>query len=232
MPDPILVDVDIVNRALGRIGAAPIQSLDEDTELAGQVASVYNDVVDVAHAVYQWKWARQTSALDALAPPPGAISTGDGWTIPGSTLAGAFNGWTNAFAFPADALSGPLALYTSWPNGTLRDFAVEGTTVYARRSALLGTFIRRRSPDQWSAPFRMAVTTWLAGELAIPVTHDKDLATQLIEKAVGSANEGMRGGLIGRAIAFEVATGGSISSAMQDDVVTHARFEGPWHGSW
>lgn len=220
MPDPVLVDVDVINRALGRIGAGVIQARDEDTDLAAQVKAVYDDTVDNAFASYQWKWARRTRALDALAPPaPVAPAT-----------IGTFNGWPAAFAFPADALSQPLGLYRSWPSETLRHFAVEGRTVYAREQVLFGTFILRQAPDQWPPGFRAAVATWLAAELCIPVTHDKDLAEQLMQAAVGAPSEGMRGGLMGRAIAFDLGTGGSTASAMQDDVITHARYEGSWWG--
>lgn len=230
MPDPVLVDVDIANHALGRIGAAPIQALDEDTDLAGQVAAVYNDVLDAAHAVYQWRWAQRTGPLDALAPPIGAVYSGLGWYFPQAATVGAFNGWFAAFSFPRDALGPPLGLYRRWPAETLREFRVEGQIVYTQAGPVFGSFVRRLSPDQWPPGFRIAVATWLAAELAVPVTHDKDLAASLRQDALGSPAQAMQGGLMGRAIALDGATGGSIVSAVQDDVLTRARYTGT--GGW
>jgi hypothetical protein len=216
MPDPVLADIDIINRALGRIGGGAIMAIDEDTELAGQVMSVYPDIVDVAHTAYQWKWARRTCALDLLSETP-------------------VNGWKYAYGFPADALSQPLALLADpkLPDYPVRDFAVEGRKVYVMcEKALWGAFILRIAPSDWPPLFRAAVTTWLASALCVPVTHDSSLKQLLEREAYGTPEEGMRGGLMGRAIGVDAATGGNPAPLLASDPLTAARWDGPWHGNY
>lgn len=215
MPDPVLVDITIINRALARIGGGAITSTDEDTELAASVMAVYPDVVDVAHAAYPWKWARRTAKLDQLAVTP-------------------INGFSKAYGFPADALGQPLKL-SDRPNcadNPLRRFSVEGRTVYANCDAVYGAFVMRIAPSDWPPSFRLAVTVWLSAEFCVPVTHDANLADALRKTAIGAPSEEMRGGLLGRAIALDVSSGGGVAPLLADDPLTSARFDGPWHGDF
>jgi hypothetical protein len=211
-------NVTIANRALARIGGGAIGAFDEDTPLAAQVRAVYDDTVEAALTAYQWSWARRTSKLDKLA--------GDNPS-----------GYVNAFGFPAGALGDtPLALFREPrnPDLTERNFRVEGRTIYCDADALWGSFIVKISPDLWQPLFRLGVTTLLAAELCIPVAHDKDLAAQLREDAIGAKSEGGRGGMIGRAIGVDAAGGGTRAPLAASDPITSARFTGPayvpWHG--
>lgn len=211
-PDPVLVDEDIVNRALGAIGGGSITSLDEDSELALSVIAVYPDVVDAAHAAFQWRWARKTKRLDRLDEKPE-------------------NGFLHAFGFPVDAIGNPLALFANPRNRTPHaDFAVEGRTVYADPHELHGSFIMRQSPALWPPLFRAAVTMWLQSRFALSVTHDATLAQALEADAIGTPSQGMQGGLMGRAIAVDVAQGGARGGMSDRNPLTNARFDGPWHG--
>ena len=219
MPQP-LSNIDICNRALARIGAAPIMSLDDDTDLSRQVEAVFDDVVESCFAAWRWRWAAMTHALQQIDGTP-------------------LNGWAYAYAVPAAALGEPLRVMAD-PRRTdapLRAFQCEGRQVFADHQPLWGVFITRHAPDLWPPLFRAGVVTWLAAHLAVPVTHDSGLAETLRQEAVGSPAEGMRGGLIGRAIALDAAAA-TTAPLGADDPLTGAQFaaggplSGPWHGSW
>lgn len=219
MSDPVVAPVDIANRALAMIGSPPITSLEDDTDRARAVLASLFTIIDTAHALYHWKWARKRFQLDKSADVP--------------------LGWKSAFVYPNAALSHPLGLYTDpkcQQGSLLRDYDTEGRTVLCNAESLYGRFIIRQDPSLWPPGFTLAVTTWLAASFAVPETHDVDLGQSLLAQAIGNASEGMRGGLIGRAIAVDVATGGAEDSLTTNEPVTSARFDGPgilpWHGNY
>ena len=201
-------DVTIINRARARIGAGSITARGEDSDLARQACAVYDDLVDTALAAWRWNWARVTRPLDRLAETP-------------------VNGWAHAFAFPVGAIGGPQRLLVDprSPDAPLREFLVEGGKVYAMQEALWGVFVLRIDPDLWPALYRTAFTAWLAAELCVPVTHDSNLAATLAASAVGNPSENLRGGLMGRAIAFDAAESNAAAPLLATDPFTSA-----WHG--
>ncbi len=205
MPQP-LSNTDIMNRALARIGAGTIMSLDEDSDLARQVGAVFDDVVESALAAYSWNWARRTFGLQRLSESPAT-------------------GYAHAFDAPAAAVGEPLRLWSDARRRTpLRDFLFEGRQVHCDDVAVWAVFVVRCEPELWPALFRAAVTDWVAARLCIPVTHDDKLAMQLEQAAVGSPSDYMRGGLMGRAIARDAAS--SPPQPLQaDDALTAARHQ-------
>lgn len=218
MSDPVVAPVEIANRALSMIGAPPISGLEEESDLSRAVNASLFTIIDTAHRVYHWKWARKRFQLAKAADAP--------------------LGYSAAFNFPGAALSNPLGLYTDpkcQRGSLLRDFDTESRQVLCNAAAVYGRFIIRQDPSLWPADFTLAVTTWLAGSFAVPVSHDADLGAVLMAQAVGSPSEGFRGGLLGRAIAIDVSTGGTEDALLTDDPLTAARYEGTgaaWHGAF
>ena len=207
-------DLRVINKALARIGAGTVFAIDEDSDLAAQVFAVYDDLLDAAIELYDWFWPRRTVLLESLPDVP--------------------FGYAHAFAFPALAIGGPLALY---PNRNsldhpIRRFGVAGRTVAVDAATCWGTFAMRVSPADWPAMFRLGFTVWLAAELAVPVSHDSSLKAQLEQDAIGSPSEGGRGGLIGRAIAMDATRSGGVAPLLADDMFTavHHGTES-WSGS-
>jgi hypothetical protein len=215
-----------MNAALARIGAAPIMAETEDTELAAQVVAVYYDRVDAILGMHPWKFARQTFRLDEIAPTPD-----NGYDAAAKIFA---NGWKRSFALPGTRIGEPRSVLANPrnPDYPLRDYAIEGDRIYADTGPLWVAFTVRVAPAVWASNplFRLAATTAVAADLAVPVTHDKDLAAQLLTDAEGTPSEAGRGGMIGRAMAHDLA-GAPIASPLQNDPLTAARFGGqPWHG--
>lgn len=201
-------DVTIINRALARIGAGAILSRDEDTDLARQACAIYDDLVDLALAGFHWKWPVQTRRLDRLAATPE-------------------NGWPYAYGFPPEAIGLPSRLLADprSPDRPLREFAVEGGRIYCNEPQVWGSFVMRSSPGLWPPLFRAAFTVWLAASLAVPVTHDSNLEQSLSQQAVGNPSENLRGGLMGRAIAFDAAGSNAVAPVLAADPLTDS-----WHG--
>ncbi len=203
----VIDDLALINRALGRIGAGRIMSLDEDTALAGQVVPIHEDLVEAVLGFYDWRWARRTRVLERLAAAP-------------------VTGWAYAFAFPAEAVRTPSVIFADVGSraSPIRDFVVEGREVHTNTETASGVFVCRVSPAEWPAAFRLAYTVWLASAFAVPVTHDADLKMRLEQEALGTPSEGGRGGLIGRAIGIDAAGSGGTPGLMISDSLTSAHF--------
>ena len=77
---------EIVNSALLRLGASPIQSLDEDSEFARLASATYAGILDDVLADHAWNFAAAFAELTRIDPPAGS------W------------GWDNAAVKPDDCL--------------------------------------------------------------------------------------------------------------------------------
>lgn len=194
-----VTDVVIINRALARIGSKPIMALDEDTSLARQAVAVYYDVRDALLGKYPWEFAKKTFKLDELAEiPSNGFDAEHRWG----------NGFRFAFAMPGNRLSNPRKILTRPGSGAdypLRKFLLEEGRVYADVRPLWATFTVAAAPAIWTPAFRLAAITLVAAHLAVPVTHDRQLANDLREEAEGSPDTAGLGGLVGKAIAAEVS---------------------------
>lgn len=198
MPDAI-DHLKVMNNALARIGAAAIMSEDDDTDLAAQVMAVYYDRLDAVLAMHPWSFAGITYRLDRLA----ALES-NGYVAADSKFG---NGWPYGFALPGNRVGEPRRILTDprTPHAPLRDFLIEAGNLYADVETAWATVTVRADPAIWRPDFRLAVTTLVAAELCVPVTHDQNLARALFEQAEGSGQDQGRGGLLGRAIAKDAA---------------------------
>ncbi|KIZ47393.1 MULTISPECIES: hypothetical protein [Rhodopseudomonas] len=216
--------LNIMNNALARIGGGALMDEDEDTDLAAQVKAVYYDRVDAIFGLHHWSFSSKTFKLDALA----AISE-NGYDATASKF---ITGWKYAFQMPGTRLSEPRKVMTDprRPDDPFRDFFVEAGVLYADRAPIWASFTVRSDPAIWPPLFRLAVTTAIAADLCVPVTHDKTLAQALQADAEGMPSEGGRGGLLGRAMGKDLA-GAPVSSPLSVDPLTSARHNGgAWHG--
>lgn len=198
-------DVTIINRALARVGAPGIFSLDEDTALARQAVAVYYDRRDACLGLYPWSFAKLTYRLDRLAEEPQ-------------------NGWRYAYALPGTRLGTPLKVLTDPQRADfpLRRFAIEANALYCDEGAVWATVLARVDPSAWPAYFRLAVIMLVAADLAVPVAHDTNLADQLRALGEGTPSEQGRGGLIGRAMIADAAGAPSAAPLLAADPFTVA----------
>jgi hypothetical protein len=199
--------VTIANRALARLGAGMLSSLDEETDLARSVSSVLADTIDMLVARHQWNFARRTVRLDEAGPAEDRL------------------GWRHAYQLPErlhaciKVLRDPRA-----PDHPERRFAIEGRMLYCDASPVWATFIVATDPELWPPAFRTAVIVAVAAALAVPVTGDIRLHQHLHEEAFGAPQMMGRGGLFAEAIAQEVASNVNRAPLWMDDPLTEARW--------
>lgn len=212
-PDANLEDVDIVNRALVRIGAPPLMSLDDDNDLAQAAQLIYLTKVEAALGKLRWRFARKTFLLSRLADPP-------------------VTGWRFAYQLPGGALGQPEIFLTDArrPDAPLRDFEVEAGELHCNADRVFARCTVMVPPNLWSPEFREAMIVSIASALAVPVAHDTTLSAALAREAVGDPREGGIGGLLGRAIAQEIASSPPLDNMGSDNPLTDARHGGGWWG--
>lgn len=76
----------------------------------------------------------------------------------------------------------------------------------------------------WSPLLQNAIIMLAAAYLAVPVSHDAGLAADLRTQAIGDDREAGKGGLLGRAIAEDLAQRPLGSPLLRDDPLTLARY--------
>lgn len=205
MSETSITDVTIINRALARVGAPGIFALDEETSIARQAVAVYFDRRDACLGLYPWSFAKMTYKLDRLTEEP-------------------LNGWRFAYALPGNRLSAPLKVLTDpqRPDYPLRRFTVEANAIYCDEEAVWATVIVQAAPAVWSPAFRLAVTTLVAADLAVPVGHDTALADDLRTQGEGTPSEGGRGGMLGRALIADASGAPTPAPLLAADPLTTA----------
>lgn len=225
MPD-ILDDVGFANRCLVRFGAGTITSFEDATDLADICRLTIPEVIRTCFDAQDWLFARGTRQLERVAwtpddpPPP--------------------NGWRYGYNFPVDAVRGPHRVSTEFSCGApMREFAIEARRLFTNCETVYGLFTLNVEPARWPASFLEFATIAGAAALAVPVTHDTDLAAQLDALAWGTAREGRRGGLCGKAYDVDTKTHPGFAASGDNDPLTQAHYgggplSGTWHGdsSW
>lgn len=174
----------IINWALTEIGAGPMFSTADESPLAQNIDNTWQRTVDFAFGLEDWNWARRTVRLDQLADAPE-------------------NGWRYGFDLPGDRIGQAIAFLDQAGHSprALRQFHIEGGTVYANVPELWAEIRVIVAVDDWDVNFRAAFTKLLASELAIPVFQDKSLKEDLRTICLGQPHEKNTGGLFGRLMA-------------------------------
>ncbi len=206
-PDANLEDVDIVNRALARFAAPPLITLDDESDLAQAAQQIYLTKVESALGKLHWRFAAKTFALSRLADAP-------------------LSGWRYAYQLPGGGLGLPEKLMPSprRPDLVLREFEIEAGEVHCDADAVWARCTVMVEPSYWPPEFREAVIVGIASALCVPITHDMKLAETLHREAYGDPREGGTGGLLGRAIANEIASSPPRADMGSENPLTDARW--------
>lgn len=176
--------LDIVNAACARIGADPLQSLDEDT-FGGQAAGlVYEELVGFNLGLHPFSFGRKIAQLSRVAD-----------AVP-------LSGWTLVYDLPPDRLGPPLYVTddVTDPDRRFSRYSLVGATAHADAEPLFACIKFLPAPHLWSATFRSATVTALASRLALTLASDRQTAEQLHGQAYGSPVENHRGGQMRAAI--------------------------------
>lgn len=153
-------DVEIVNRALSKIGAKHITTLSDNTKEAREASAMFGIVRDALLREYSWRFAvkRASVTVDATAP--------------------AF-GYTKRYAIPADCLR-LIQVGEFYPGPDLTDYVGSAVEPYAVEGGFILTddaspikiryIFRVEDESKFDALFIEALACRLAMELAEPIT--------------------------------------------------------------
>jgi hypothetical protein len=171
--------VEMLNRALLRIGADPIS--DEIDPAAAVHLAVFDSVVELLSA-RPWSFAKRTVRLVRLAQSPVAH-------------------YRYAYQLPAESNAPPRAFYES---AELRRpvtlYDIHDRNVLTDAEQIYATILVLSQPARWPGDFREGFTRLLMAELALSVREDRAMRERLQLEAVGSPQQGGWGGLIGAAL--------------------------------
>ncbi len=171
--------VDIVNRALSKLGEARLSSLDDSSRAAALAASLYASVRDCEISAHAWNFAKERQK------------------IPCETERPAF-GWSYQYLLPADCLRvlsagpWPQPLADDYICGERRSFVLEARSLLTNYGPSLNLLYLSRVSDCSLYPpsFVEALAARLAVEMAESLSGSnskRELAWQEYERAVAEA---------------------------------------------
>lgn len=151
-----MTEVDICNRALGRLGEQPILTV-SDAGTAGRACQThFAGTRDEVLRSHRWNFATTRVALTRLVPDPPF-------------------GWACAFGLPADFIR--AAEVNGAEEGVGRPWTIEGNTLLTDEEEINLVYIfRETNVARWDSLFCEAVSLKLASKLA---THLRGSASQV-----------------------------------------------------
>lgn len=171
--------VEIVNRALSKIGQTRIISLDAPGKAAGTAKSMFDFVRDAELSAHNWNFAKDRIMIPAAADKP------------------AF-GWAHQYVIPSDCLR--VLLAGPWPQAVMSgyigwdtsQYTIEGTHILTNFGPALSLQYIRRIVDtgMYPAAFVEAFASKLAIELSQDITGDDSTKQTLwaeYDKAIHTA---------------------------------------------
>ncbi|WP_376095435.1 hypothetical protein ACE7GA_03050 [Roseomonas sp. CCTCC AB2023176] len=152
-----LTALALCTRALLKIGAAPITSLEDGTAEAEVAASLYAGARDALLSCHPWSFATGQMALGRLEAVP-------------------LSGFANAFQLPADLLRAVSVA----PRAAFR--IQEGRLLTDASEATL-TYVFRPAEAEWPPSFATALVARLSAEFCMPLTESASRAEALYQLA-------------------------------------------------
>lgn len=168
--------VEIINRALARIGCLPIQSVLAPGPAGTQTVRTYDAILEDLLSKYPWHFTKRFSSLNKLTAAPPL-------------------GWVAQFQLPPTRLSLPRAYFESASSDqpTTR-VQMAGNVVYARSETLFAEWQEKPLPIEWPGHFRELMTLALAAEYAMEIREDPQLRNELRRDCYGSPQDQGMGG--------------------------------------
>lgn len=171
--------VDIVNRALSKLGDMRISALSDGTKSAAVAASMFEIVRDAEIAAHSWNFAKCRNRLPAEAEKP------------------AF-GWAWQYLLPSDCLRileagpWPAAFAGDYIGGDSRSFVLEGQRLLSNMGPSLEVIYLKRITDSGLFPpvFIEVLASKLAAEMAESLTGSnskRELAWKEYDQALKQA---------------------------------------------
>jgi hypothetical protein len=201
-------EATIINTALTEIGAGPMFSIDDNSELAEQIAHIWPLVIDRTFGLAYWSFAQKTFRNKRLAATPE-------------------NGFAYGFDLPGARIGNPLK-YSSDARcrAPIRDFALEAGQFFCDFPDSWSRCRVYVAPDVWLPEWRAAFILALGAYLVVPVWQDRQLRDDMLAEAFGTPSQGGTGGVFGRLVAQDAASQPVGEPQSMDDPLSNARFHG------
>ncbi len=208
----LLTKAMVVNWALAELGLAASFTIDDQSSLGKDVAIFWPRAIGRCFGLHDWTFCRLTYRLTRQATAPDT-------------------GYQYGFDLPGNRIGNPQK-YLSDPRGQtpVRDTRIEGNTLSADEPNVWAVCKVPVEVEIWDWQWADAFAVALASYLAIPRTQDADLAEAKERKAFGTPSEGGTGGMFGRLIAQDRASGPVGASMANENPLTNGRFTDNWYG--
>jgi len=200
--------VEICANALVRLGASPIQSFTEGTDIATSCNSIYNFKKDYMLAVYPWNFTKKFVQLSRLTASPTAQ-------------------WKYQYSLPADrTMSGLIAVFTSESVGAIpiQNYTLIGNSLMCDQSELWVEYQADVAESLWAPYFTEMMVSVMMVELSFLVTDNASLRQELNTQTYGVPSEFGVGGIYGKAMALDSRDNPTMQ--VLDDILLEARFGG------
>lgn len=183
--------IDVINHAMTRIGAIPLQSLDTLGPAGEAPEKTYNSVLHSLLTEYPWTFSMTTKALDLDQAAP-------------------LRGWTYQHKLPADRIALPRAYYAtkdvaySAGGRPVTQFEISGENlVLSDCKELWANYQIVPKIANWPGYFTELAILAIAAELALVIREDRTLRNDLRRDCYGNPQSKGDGGLMGAAMAMD-----------------------------
>lgn len=179
-----LTDVEICANALIRLGAQPIQSFSDGTDISTFCGTVYKPKRDSLLSKYPWNFTMKFAQLSRLIEPPIAQ-------------------WLYKFALPPDRAFDNF--YTVYPSSIgrgldYRFYNIIGNYLVSDNPEIWVKY--QHIPDEtlWPSHFTELMINVMKCELCYLITDNGGLDQQFKQEVYGTPSEGGTGGLFGQTV--------------------------------
>ena len=203
-----LTDIQICANALIRLGAQPIQSFDEGTDLATVCATIYPSKAQYILSLYPWRFTMNFAQLSRLTVAPSAQ-------------------YTYQYALPADRVQGgfPVVFNSSDVNACpIKDYTIIGNRLMTDYDEIWVQYQYQADESLWPFYFTELMINVMKHELCIIVTEDKSLYAEIHSEVFGTPVEQGQGGLLAQAMFLDSRDNPTL--AINDFTLINARFGG------
>jgi len=203
-----LTDVQICANALVRLGAQPIQSFSDGTDIATFCNTIYDSKKKYILSSYPWLFSMKFAQLSRDTARPAAQ-------------------WKYQYTLPADRVkSGMPAVYTSSDEYAppIKAWTIVGNKLMAHEKEIWVKYQYNVDESLWPEYFTELMINVMKAELAQLVTDNTQLYQEIKLEVYGTPTEGGFGGLVN--IARSLDSRDAPTTYINDFTLVNARFGG------
>lgn len=207
-----LTSVQICANALVRLGATPITSFDDGTDVATFCQTIYNQKKKFILSSYPWQFSFKFAQLSRQTATPSMQ-------------------WEYQYTLPADRImTGFPAVYTDDDVGArpIREFAIVGNVLMSDEPTLYVKYQYDVDESLWPEYFTELMINIMKVELAYLVTDNTQLYQELKLEVYGTPTEGGFGGLVN--MTRNLDSRDNPTTYITDFTLINARFSGTGYG--